>query len=418
MNITFCAYDSPRHIGGPNTVLRRLLPALHAQGEHPAALLLHTGGRATGTTAASLQRAGVPAQRVPRPRSTEALLHRVLRASAAADIFAPDYVAPAYFAARWLRPAGIVTIGAIHGDDPFYDAMIDEFVLGPPAQQIDGLVCVSRFLEERVRARIAGRPTRTAIRCVVPGTPVPAAIAAPPGDAMRIVYVGRLAETHKRATDVARALCLATRAVPGTSAAIFGDGPSRRLVQNLLAGEGAGLPVRMHGSIREAQVTQELLRSHVLALLSDSEGLGMAVMEAMSCGVVPICLDIPSGTLELVEHNVTGLLVSDRAESFVAAVRRLREEPGLWQRLSRAARDRIAGRYTPEHSAQQWRAFAAELREQAGPRQPIALPRHFDLPPVRPSLVHLDERAMPPHRYAARQVRRAFGLVRRRLRGG
>jgi glycosyltransferase involved in cell wall biosynthesis len=418
MNITFCAYDSPTHIGGPNTVLRRLLPALHAQGEHPEALLFHSGGRATGTTAADLQRAGVPVQRIPRPRSTEALLHRVLRASAGTDVFAPDYVAPAYFAARWLRPAGVVTIGAIHGDDPFYDALIDEFVLGPPEQQIDGLMCVSRFLEERVRERIAGRATRTAIRCILPGTIMPAGTAPPPGDDMRIVYVGRLAETHKRATDVARALCLATRAVTGTSGALFGDGPSRRLVHNLLATEGGGLPVRMHGSISGEQVGQELLRSHVLALLSDSEGLGMAVMEAMSCGVVPICMDIPSGTLELVEHNVTGLLVSDRAESFVAAVRRLREEPGLWQRLSRAARERIAERYTPEHSAQQWRTFAAELRERAGPRQHIQIPQHFDLPPVRPSLVHLDERAMPPHRYAARQVRRALGMLRRRLRGG
>ena len=418
MNITFCAYDTPTHIGGPNTVLRRLLPALHAQGEHPEALLFHSGGRATGATAADLQRAGVPVQRIPRPRSTEALLHRVLRASAGTDVFAPDYVAPAYFAARWLRPAGVVTIGAIHGDDPFYDALIDEFVLGPPEQQIDGLVCVSHFVEGRVQARIAGQATRTTIRCIPNSTPLPTEFARPPAHDLRMIYVGRLAETHKRALDVTRAICRAVRAVPGTSGALFGDGPSRRLVEDTLARDGAGLPIQLHGSVSGERIGEELLRSHALVLLSDSEGLPMAVMEAMASGVVPICLDTPTGALELVEHNVTGLLVSDRADSFVAAVRRLREEPGLWQRLSRAARERIAERYTPEHSAGQWRAFAAELRERAGPRQPIQLPQHFDLPPVRPSLVHLDERAMPPHRYAARQVRRAFGLLRRRLRGG
>ena len=261
MNITFCAYDTPTHIGGPNTVLRRLLPALHAQGEHPEALLFHSGGRATGATAADLQRAGVPVQRIPRPRSTEALLHRVLRASAGTDVFAPDYVAPAYFAARWLRPAGVVTIGAIHGDDPFYDALIDEFVLGPPEQQIDGLVCVSHFVEGRVQARIAGQATRTTIRCIPNSTPLPTEFARPPAHDLRMIYVGRLAETHKRALDVTRAICRAVRAVPGTSGALFGDGPSRRLVEDTLARDGAGLPIQLHGSVSGERIGEELLRS-------------------------------------------------------------------------------------------------------------------------------------------------------------
>ena len=416
MKFAFCAYDSPRQIGGPITVMRQLLPALQRQGAVPRALLLKTGA-AAGATAQALGRKQIKLVETARPRSTELLLRWVLQqlAGEQADVFAPDYVAPAYFASRWLRPAGIVTIGAIHGDDPFYDALIDEFVIGRPEFRLDGLVCVSRFLERTVRRKIAGHDTNVQIRCIAPGMPLPTAAAQPPADRLRIVYVGRLAETHKRATDVARAMCRAIRAIPGLEGVIYGDGPSRRMVETILASEGAGLAIRLAGSVDNDRIQAELLASHALVLLSDSEGLSMAIMEAMACGVVPICLDLPSGALELVEHNVTGLLVGDREERFVDALRRLREEPGLWQRLSGAARDKIATTFSPQRSAAQWIAFGDELRRSAGPRAPVQVPRRFDLPAVRPSLAHLDERELPIHRYALKRGRRLLGYIRRRI---
>jgi glycosyltransferase involved in cell wall biosynthesis len=337
-------------------------------------------------------------------------------ASSRSDLFAPDYVAPAYFATRWLRPAGIPTVGTIHGDDPFYDALIAEFALGRPEFRLDGLVCVSRFLERTVAAKLAGADLP--LRCIIPGMPLPPGVARPPTDRLRIVYVGRLAETHKRSVDVARAICRAARAIPGVEGVLYGDGPSRRMIENVLAGEGAGLPVRLAGSVDNDRIQAELLGSHALVLLSDSEGLSMSIMEAMACGVVPICLSVPSGALELVEHNVTGLLVDDREASFIGAVRRLREDQDLWRRLSSAARERIATRFTPERSAAQWVAFADELRQRAGPPRPIEIPLRFELPPVRPSLAHLDERALPFHRSTLKRARRLLGYVRRRIRGG
>ncbi len=419
MKITFCAYDSPRQIGGPNTVLRRLLPALQ-QAHPPRALLFKTESFAAGTTAQALLRERVEVLQTVRPRSTETMIHWILQqmAGGQSDVFVPDYVAPAYFASRWLRPAGIVTIGAMHGDDPFYDALIDEFVIGRPEFRLDGLVCVSSFLERTVRQKIEPFASGVQVRWIPPGMPLPPTTANPPADRLRIVYVGRLAETHKRSVDVARAMCRAARAIPGVEGVLYGDGPSRRMVKHILATEGAGLPIRLAGSVDNDRIQAELLASHALVLLSDSEGLSMAIMEAMACGVVPICLSVPSGALELVEHNVTGLLVDDRDASFVGAVRRLREEPGLWQRLARAARHKIATVFTPERSAAQWLAFAEELQQQVGPRRPVQIPARFELPPVRPSLAHLDERELPFHHDTIKRARRALGYVRRRIRGG
>jgi hypothetical protein len=166
------------------------------------------------------------------------------------------------------------------------------------------------------------------------------------------------------------------------------------------------------------QIEARLLECHALVLLSDSEGLSMAVLEAMACGVPAICLNVPTGALELVEHEVTGLLVDDREDGFVAAVRRLRDEPRLWERLSRAARAKIAAEYTEQHAAAGWAEFLAELGTDSRPAGPIRTPARFELPPVRPSLAHMDERAQPLPGHALRLLRRAAGRMRRLIRGG
>ena len=117
--------------------------------------------------------------------------------------------------------------------------------------------------------------------------------------------------------------------------------------------EGA-TPVRLAGIVDAKRVQDELLACHVFALLSDFEGLPISLLEAMACGVVPICLNIRSGVPELIEHDVTGLLVDDRGDHFVNAVRRLRNEPGLWARLSRGARAKIEHGYSCAAVAGDW----------------------------------------------------------------
>src|SRR5262245_34211538 len=129
MKITFCAYDSPNHIGGPNTALRRLLPALPQFGCEPRVVFFADSDRDDGATALSLRRHGVRSVQTRRPFHTEAYLRWLLEQlrEEPPDVFVPDYVAQAYFAGRWLREAGIPTVGVLHGDDKYYDGIISEF---------------------------------------------------------------------------------------------------------------------------------------------------------------------------------------------------------------------------------------------------------------------------------------------------
>jgi colanic acid/amylovoran biosynthesis glycosyltransferase len=420
MKVTFCAYDRPNFIGGPNTALRRLLPALPQFGCEPRVLFFTDGKPEDGATARALGRRGVGYTQTRRPFYTEAYLHWLLERlrEEPPDVFVPDYVAQAYFAGRWARTAGIPTVAVLHGDDRYYDGLLSEFVFGDPAYQVAGLVCISQALERNLRAKHPQLPPTTLVRHIPHGVPVPQQAARPPDGRLKLAYVGRLVEINKQVSEMARALCRVAREIPGTEAVLYGDGPSRPALQQILRTEGKGLPIRLAGNIDNDQIQSRLLDCHVIVLLSDFEGLGLSLLEAMACGLVPICLRVPSGVLELVEDGVTGLLVNDRGDDFVEAVRRLRDEPGLWERLSRAARAKIETEYSQEQSAARWAAFFEELRRNAGQRRPIEIPSRFDLPPVHPDLAHLDERKRPLPEQLLRWLRRQAGSIRRWWRGG
>jgi glycosyltransferase involved in cell wall biosynthesis len=303
------------------------------------------------------------------------------------DAFIANMVLPAaYYAGRWLREAGIPTIGICHvGADHFlYTALLDEFVLGPPRYRISALVCVSKYLERVVLER---QPSKVVIETIVCGVPVPKFIASKPTGRLRLAYVGRLTEEAKRITDVANALCRAVSEVPDVEAFIYGDGEERPAVEHIIREKARGLPVHLIGRVEPDQIFDTLLNSHALVLLSDWEGLPVSVMEAMACGVVPIGLrHARGGAPELIENGTTGLLVDDRGEGFVDAVRRLRQDPVFWERLSRSARARVEAEYSLEACAVRWRDLLLNLASDSNRGTPVRIPRRLRLPAVHPSM--------------------------------
>lgn len=407
MNITLCTYASPQLLDGPTTWLQRLLPLLRERGIESRVLFIRrasgecpiiTNLRQQGFACADVLHLGDTAGRV------RWILHDL--ATHRPDIFIPNMVIPAYFAGRWAREAGIPTVAVLHSDSDYYRAIQQQFIHGNPAYRVSGMVAVSQALEQEVDQSAAITVSR--IPC---GVPLPHTAAPAPGETLRLVYLGRLEKEQKRILETTQALCQAVRQVPGTEAVIYGDGSARPEVEHILQQAG-DLSVRYGGRVPAEQVLETLQQGHAFVLLSDYEGIPVALMESMACGLVPICLDIRSGIPELVQHDQTGLLVPDREAAFVAAVRRLRQEPGLWPRLAAAARRKITAGYTLTAAADAWVDFLHQLVAVAPPQRPVTLPRRLTLPPPHPALARLDQRrpALPrrlahqAHRYA-RQVK-------------
>lgn len=103
--------------------------------------------------------------------------------------------------------------------------------------------------------------------------------------------------------------------------------------------------VRLLGAVDAGEVKRQLLAAHLFILASWEEALGVALMEAMSCGVPVIGTDT-GGVSELVTDGRDGVLVSPRDPRALAeAITRLADAPGLAQNLAAAGRDRILSRF-------------------------------------------------------------------------
>lgn len=419
LKVTFCIYDKPDSVGGPITWVQRLLPALRTHGiEARCLFLLHWGD--TGPALNTLRELGFDCKAVLAHERTEDRVRWILDElrENPPDIFVPNLVVAGYFAGRWAREAGIPTVGVLHSDDDFYRGLQNEFVFGTEAFRLSAVVCVSQELEREV---LNARPPATIVRRIPYGVPVPPATVERNSARLRICFVGRLAEEQKRIFDVTRALCDAVRNVEGTSAVIYGDGPDRSGVERILATEGAGLDVRLGGLVASDEIQRRLMSCDVIVLLSDYEGLPIALMEAMACGCVPVCLRIRSGIPELVDDEVNGLLVDDRGAGFLRAIRRLRDEPSLWNRLSASARATVATRFSETESTSQWSQLLHELNGGSSTTHQIATPRNLSLPPVNPSLASGDlreKRVGTLHRFYGRFYGRGriiAGAIKRSL---
>jgi len=318
-------------------------------------------------------------------------------------VLVANLVAPAFYAARWIRAAGIPVVGVFHSDAPYCHAMARRFVAGHKRDSFHVAVCVS----DTLRATVArNNPHRIEILRIPCGAPVPPSVERVPSARLRVLYVGRIANQAKRAVDVAKAFCLASRTVPGTSFTLVGAGPDEAELKSFIFESGAGDSVHFLGAVPPENIPAILERHDVIVLLSDYEGMPVALMEGMAHGLVPVCLAEKSGINELIVHGRNGLIVNDRADDFVAALQRLQAEPFLLKQLSIAARQTVQAEYASDLNHGRW---AQLLDEWAGRGRPVVvrIPTVVRLPVPEPSFGSEDLRKPPA-------VQRFSGLLARR----
>jgi glycosyltransferase involved in cell wall biosynthesis len=80
----------------------------------------------------------------------------------------------------------------------------------------------------------------------------------------------------------------------------------------------------------------DLAAADVFVYLSESEGLGSAILLAMAQGV-PVVASNVGGIPELVEHEATGLLVKNDVEDVASAIRRMARDGDLARRCAENA---------------------------------------------------------------------------------
>jgi glycosyltransferase involved in cell wall biosynthesis len=185
---------------------------------------------------------------------------------------------------------------------------------------------------------------------------LPATGARAEADVPTVAYVGRL-HAIKRVDRLVEAIALVRRDQPDVVLDVVGPGERvERELRSLAARLGVADAVRFHGYVSVEEKLHVLARAHVSALLSASEGLPMAALEAMACGT-PVVLSEGCHLHEV--HERAGLVVPGAAADAAAALARLLGDDGLRACLGEGAA-----------------AFAQEFRrEEVMPRMIAALER-------------------------------------------
>jgi glycosyltransferase involved in cell wall biosynthesis len=165
-----------------------------------------------------------------------------------------------------------------------------------------------------------------------------------------VVIVGRISKV-KRIDTFLRAIAILRDTVPEVRAAVVGDGPLRQELEIL--SKQLSIEDNVHFAGQQSDIARWLQASRIFALTSDSEGVSLAMMEAMSCGL-PVVVSRVGDLDEMVTHGENGFLVSDRTpENFAASFGRLIEDQVLRERMSAAARD-TAGALEYSNAGKLW----------------------------------------------------------------
>ena len=373
MKITICAFDAPNNLDGPTTWVKRLLPYFKEKNIESRIIFLAANDKDLPAYNYFVNE-GFECKLIYWELFNDEKILAILNdvKQFPPDIFIANYFAIPLEACKWIKKTGIPTVMVLHNDNKYHYDLVKKYAANNDESDVSSVVCVSNLIQQMSQQTA---PLHKSIKYIPIGAPVTSEVAQLSADGeLNVVYAGRIDEKQKRISDVAHAFCLAAKEVPGSSYTIYGDGPAVSAVQEILNTTGKGLPVQFKGKLKSTEVQAHLLQNQVFVLLSEFEGLPITLMEAMSCGLVAICTNMRSGISDLITNNVEGILIDDRKDEFVAAIKKLKENTSLWKEMSQAARQKIIASYSIETCSNQWIALLQELVANAGTRSTLTIP--------------------------------------------
>jgi glycosyltransferase involved in cell wall biosynthesis len=133
---------------------------------------------------------------------------------------------------------------------------------------------------------------------------------------------------------------------------IFGSGPDEQVLRRQARELGLDDQQLFRGVTTD--LDGALSNASVYALPSREEGFPIALMEAMAYGLPSVAFDCAPGIRELLEDEVSGLLVNPgNVPGFVTALERLIEDAGLRRKLGGQAKEAVA-KFSPEAVVGRW----------------------------------------------------------------
>ena len=255
---------------------------------------------------------------------------------------------------------GIPVIAYLHGDFLFRS---NRWYRRSLKRCLDQFSCIAVVTEaERLWLREQAVPAEK-IHVIPCGAPVDLFRPAKrrEGGSIRFVMCSRLAE-EKGCETAIRAFALVKSVPIDAELQIFGDGPSRAHLEQLVEALRITDSATFHGYVGERQLAGLLPSCDIFIQHSlTKEGSPVSIAEAMACGL-PVVATPVGGITQQVIDGETGFLVKERdVGAMASAMQRLAMDRQLRSKMGLAARSRAIGCYDSAYQIRQLRRVICQV---------------------------------------------------------
>lgn len=292
-----------------------------------------------------------------------------------------DFLSSAIFPAL---PDHVRFVGIVHSDDP--EHYEHAYRLG---HYWDRVVCVSNTIHRRVFEYNGSLIDKTVtIPYGIRVDPINSIAARPKSirdKTLRLIYVGRIVQKQKKIMNYAALVRRLEKQGVNYHMTFVGDGEMESTLKGDLADLVEAGKVTMSGRLSPADATAALAQSDILLLLSEFEGLPLALLEAMAVGCVPVVWRTESGIDQVIRTGVNGIILEQGDIPGVAETLREfeRNRRHLHAMKRNAQESFMASNFRIEKAADQYASVLEEIfRNKDLPPRPPAFTEDGIMPPV------------------------------------